>query len=118
MKDFMLVFRGNQQTEQDFAKKSPQEMQAELAKWGVWMEQLAKSGHMISGEPLKPDGKVLRGTKKKLTDGPFIESKEIVGGYLVIKAKDFDQATELAKGCPALDSDDGTVEIREIMKFQ
>lgn len=118
MKDFMLIFRGNVQSEQDFAQQSPEAMQAELAKWGEWMGAIAQEGKLVGGEPLLPHGKVLRGTAKKLTDGPFMESKEIVGGYLVIKATDEADAIEIAKGCPSLNVEDGTVEVREIMHVQ
>ncbi|MBC8042569.1 MAG: hypothetical protein IAF08_03910 [Rhizobacter sp.] len=115
MKEFMLIFRANIQSEEDFAKFSPEAMQQELALWGVWMGSIAQQGKMISGHPLQSHGKVLRGTAKKLTDGPFMESKEIVGGYLLIKATDEHDALEMAKGCPSLRTDDGTVEVREIM---
>jgi hypothetical protein len=116
MKDFLLLFRSPYQSEQEFANASPEEMQAEMAKWGQWMEGLAQQGKLSGGEPLLPEGKVLHGRAKKLTDGPFMEGKEIVGGYLLIKATDLAEATELAKGCPALDVDTGTVEVREIMQ--
>ncbi len=118
MKEFLLIFRGNVQSEEDFANASPEQMQAEMAKWNNWMGGLAGQGKLIGGEPLLPHGKVLRGTAKKITDGAFMESKEIVGGYLIIKAADIDEATELSKGCPSLDQEDGTVEVREIMKIQ
>ncbi len=118
MKSFLLIFRGNIQSEQDFVQQSAEAMQAELAKWGAWMGAIAESGKMVGGEPLLPNGKVLRGASKKLTDGPFIESKEIVGGYLVIKANDEADAVEISKGCPILQTEDGTVEVREIMHVQ
>jgi hypothetical protein len=115
MKDFMLVFRGSVENEEAFARKSPQEMQAEMALWQVWMEEIAKQGKMVGGQPLFPHGKVIKGRSKKLTDGPFIEGKDIVGGYLVIKANDYQDAIALSQGCPTLNGPDGSVEIREIM---
>ena len=93
-------------------------MQAEMELWRGWMGKLAEQGKLIDGQPLFPEGKVLTGTRKKLTDGPFVEGKDIVGGYLLIKAKDYNEAVELSKDCPQLNSDDGTVEIREIMKME
>ena len=118
MKDFMLIFRDALPAEEQFANASPEEMQAEMEKWNIWMEGLATQGKLIGGEPLLPAGKVVRGTAKKITDGAFMEGKEIVGGYLLIKATDLEEATELSKGCPTLNTDTGTVEVREIMKIQ
>lgn len=114
----MLIFRSNVQSEEAFAQASPEEMQAEMAKWNHWMGDLAGQGKLVGGEPLFPEGKVLRGTSQKITDGAFIEGKEIVGGYLLIKATDLEEAVELSKGCPTLATDDGTVEVREVMKLQ
>jgi hypothetical protein len=59
-------------------------------------------------------GKLITGTKKVVTDGPYIEGKEIVGGYLICKAKNFDEAVEISRGCPILEFDNGVVEVREI----
>lgn len=115
MKEFMLVFRGARQNEEAFARQSPEQMQAEMAKWNNWMAVIAKDGKLVGGQPLHPQGKVLKGTQKKLTDGPFIEGKDIVGGYLLIKANDFDDAVQISRGCPSLDGPDGSVEVREIM---
>jgi hypothetical protein len=115
MKEFMLVFRSSQQNEEIFANQSPEQLQAELAKWNTWMGHIAHDGKLIGGQPLYPSGKVLKGTAKKLTDGPFIEGKDIVGGYLLIKATSIDDAVEISKGCPSLNSPDGSVEVREIM---
>jgi hypothetical protein len=115
MKEFMLVFRSSVQNEEVFAKQSPEQMQAELAKWNTWMGGIAQQGKLIGGQPLYPQGKVLKGTSKKLTDGPFIEGKDVVGGYLLIKANDIQDAVEISKGCPSLNSDEGSVEVREIM---
>lgn len=115
MKDFMLVFRGSVENEEAFARKSPQDMQAEMALWQKWMDEMAKEGKLVGGQPLLPHGKVLRGTSKKLTDGPFVEGKDIVGGYMLIKAIDYSDAVKLSQGCPSLNSPDGSVEIREIL---
>jgi len=66
-----------------------------------------------AGEPLESGGKVVRGKQKAITDGPYAESKDLVGGYLLIEARNLEEATELSRGCPVLDVD-GTVEIRPI----
>jgi hypothetical protein len=115
MKDFMFIFRDTVQNTEAYARMSPADMQADMEKWGVWMNDLAQQGKLIGGQPLFPAGKVVKGTVKKITDGPYIEGKDIVGGYLLIKAADFKDAVEISKGCPALNGPDSTVEVREIM---
>jgi hypothetical protein len=115
MKEFMFVFRGEQRNEEAFAKQSPEQMQAELAKWNTWMSGIAQQGKLIGGQPLHPTGKVLKGAARRITDGPFIEGKDIVGGYLLIKANDLNDAVEISKECPMLDVPEGSVEVREIM---
>ncbi len=118
MKDFMLVFRTTQANEEAFVQQSPEEMQAEMALWQKWMDGLAQHGKLVGGQPLFPHGKVLKGKAKKLTDGPFVEGKDIVGGYMLIKANDYEDAVQLSKGCPTLNSDEGSVEIREIFPVE
>jgi hypothetical protein len=111
MEKFMYLFRGGlDQT------ASPEAMQASMQKWQNWMQTLQKNNTMVGGEPLQNSGKQLSGTKKVVTDGPFIEAKEMVGGYLIVNAKNIDDAIEIAKGCPIFDSN-GRLEIRPIQKM-
>ena len=60
---------------------------------------------MAGGEPLQPTGNKLHGTKKVVTDGPYAEAKEMVGGYLIVNAKDINEAVEISKGCPIFEVD-------------
>lgn len=115
MKDFLLIFRDTLQNTEAWSNASPAEMQASMEQWTNWMNSLAQQGKLVGGQPLQSEGKVIKGPAKKTTDGPYIEGKDLVGGYLLIKAADLTEATALSKGCPALDSPDGTVEVREIM---
>jgi hypothetical protein len=78
-----------------------------------WMGTLTEQGKFVGAQPLKNDGRLVTGTSKIVTDGPFVEGKEIVGGYLICKADTMDEAVEIAKSCPILDHE-GIVEIREI----
>lgn len=112
MKDFMLLFRGAAQ-QYDF---SPEEMQNHMQKWFGWVDELKSKNIYVSGEPLIPEGKTVKGRKAVVTDGPFAESKEIVGGFFIIKADSIEHATEIAKDCPDLPLD-GSVEVREVMKM-
>ena len=112
MKDFMFIFRNG--TEK--SSSSPEEMQNNMQLWFAWVDKLKNQGIYVAGEPLTPPGKVLKGKQTVITDGPFAESKEVVGGFFIIKADTLEQAAELAKDCPDLPVG-GTVEVREVMKM-
>ena len=111
MKNFMFLFRGGL----DPATASPEEMQQNMEKWIAWVDELKQKGVYTSGEPLLPGGKTLR-KNNVVTDGPFAESKEVIGGFFIVEAADLDAALEMSKGCPDL-SLGGSVEIREVMKM-
>ena len=116
MKEFLFLFRGGDAGRADL-QQSPEQWQQHMVKWKSWMDLLAKEGKMTGGQPLNKEGAVVTGTNKKVTDGPFIEGKEIVGGYLVVNANDLKEATEMAKGCPIFEHD-GIVEVREIRELE
>jgi len=109
MAKFMFLFRGNPPTQ-----NTPEQMQKLMNRWTAWIETLANGGHFHGvGDPLEHGGKTVRGPKRTVTDGPYAEAKDLVGGYLVITARSIDEAVELAGGCPALDGD-WTVEVRPV----
>jgi hypothetical protein len=112
MKDFMLIFRSRT----DLPQLSPHEMQSNMQQWFSWIDKLKKENLYVAGEALMQPGKVVKGEQPVVTDGPFTESKEIVGGFFVVKANSFEDASELAKDCPDLPRGT-TVEVREVMKF-
>ena len=96
---------------------SPEEMQANMGKWMAWIDKLAKEEHYVSGEPLLPGGKLVTGTNgKSVTDGPYTEGKEIVGGFFIVNAKDIDDALSLTKDYPDYDKG-GKVQVRQVMKM-
>ena len=111
MEKFMFLFRGG-----DISAMSPQEQQEHMGKWFAWVEKLQKEGRYIAGEPLTPEGKVVAGSKKAITDGPFSESKEVVGGFFIIEAKSIEEATSIAKDSPDFELG-GSVEVRTVMKL-
>ena len=113
MGDFLYLFRGGAPS----TNLSPQQVQQRMQTWTSWIEGLAKAGKFKSGFPLESGAKVISGKNKLVTDGPFAEAKEVVGGYLLVTAKDLHDATDLAKGCPIFD-EGGTVEVRAIMEMQ
>ena len=110
----MLIFR-NAAALTEF-RPSPEEMQAELQKWNQWIGGLAAQGKLGNTDALMPVGRVVTGRQNVVTDGPFIEGKEIVGGYAVVSADTIDEAIVLANGCPIYDVD-GSVEVRPLVKF-
>lgn len=109
MKEFLLLFRGRD-TAPD---ASAEEIQAQMQKWMDWINGLADEGKYLGGRPLFDTGRTISGTKKVVTDGPYIEGKEMLGGYIMIKVADYDEALAIAKNCPILESDSGSVEVRE-----
>jgi hypothetical protein len=113
MSEFIYLYRGI-----NTSALSPEEMQKTLEKWTSWFKELAASGHLKNpGNPLERSGKVVKGKKKIVTDGPYAEAKDVVGGYTVIEAKDITEAVELSKGCPILEVDD-SVEVRPVQVFE
>jgi hypothetical protein len=111
MNEFVFLYRGGSRD------GSPAEMQQVMQKWMNWFKELAEKGHVKDrGQPLERVGKLVSGKRKTVTDGPFAEAKDVVGGYTLIVAKDLNEAAELSKGCPILERD-GEVEVRPVMKL-
>ena len=113
MNDYLLLFRGG-----DMAQASPEEAQAHMQRWMEWMGELGKQGKFVGAQPLNKTGKQIKGSNKVVTDGPFMEGKEMVGGYLICKAGSYEEALEISKGCPILEYDSGIVEVREIQELK
>lgn len=110
MKDFLLVFRADQSA---VPMGSPEQLQAVTKQWMDWIGSIAAQNKLIDrGNRLVPSGKVVR-PAGVITDGPYTEIKESIGGYSLIKAASIEEAVELAKGCPVL-TVGGNVEVREI----
>jgi hypothetical protein len=93
-------------------------MQDVMQQWQAWFKELEKKGNLVSiGVPLEPTGGgVVKDRKGSVSDGPYAETKDLVGGYSLIQAKDFAEAAELAKGCPIFDQQ-GMVEVRPVLKM-
>lgn len=116
MEKYLLLFRNTTATESAYQEMSPEAMQAELDKWNSWIGGIAAQGKLVGAEALEQKGKVVTGSKHLVTDGPFVESKELVSGYLVLQASSFEEAIELSKGCPIYEIE-GRVEVRAIQVF-
>ena len=92
---------------------SPEEREETIGKYMAWVKSLEHGGHLLGGEKLRDkQGRVLRRKEKLVvTDGPYTETKEIVGGFWLIQADSYDHAVEIADGLPF---GRGALEIREI----
>jgi hypothetical protein len=112
MSDFVFLYRGGS------PNLSPEKRQQQMQKWFAWMKEMGEKGQITEpGHPLERSGKLVSGLKKTVTDGPFPETKDIVGGYTLVHAKDLAQAVEISKGCPIFEEDTGAVEVRPVMKM-
>jgi hypothetical protein len=110
MSQYVFLYRGGERP------TSPEQGQQVMQKWMAWFKSMADKGQIVDrGQPLEPSGKTV-GAGKVVSDGPFAEVKDVVGGYTLIKADDVSQAAEIAKGCPILDRG-GRVEVRPVMKM-
>ena len=112
MKEFLLVFR--RESVNNEPPPSPEQMQAMMKPWQDWMGNIAAQNKLSSsGNRLAPEGRVVK-SKNVVTNGPYVEIKEAIGGYIIVKADSLDEAAELSKDCPILQVG-GNVEIRTIV---
>lgn len=97
--EYLLLFRGN-----DWYKGlSPEEMQSVASKWMGWFKRLMDEGVCLAGQPLEREGRLVSGKNGRVvSDGPFAESKEAIGGYFLLRVNTMDEAVAIAKECPGL----------------
>lgn len=113
MSEFMFLFRSNEEDAQR-AMGTPERAQQSMQAWFKWIRELESKGHLKSpGQPLARTGSVVRGKKRVVTDGPFLEAKDMVLGFMIVEARDIAHAAEIAGGCPMLEGE-GSVEIRPV----
>ena len=111
MPKFLVLARG---TGLD-PRRSPEEMQKTIEKYRDWSDRLAQSGKMLGGEKLRAaEGRVVRkpGPDLVVTDGPYVESKEFLGGFWIVEAKDYDEMLQILSDSPHLGQ--GSLEVRQI----
>lgn len=112
MKEFLLVFRRDVASNDQ--QLSPEQMQAMMKPWQDWMGSIAAQNMLVSsGNRLANEGRVVK-QNQVITNGPYVEIKEAIGGYIIIKASSIDEAAELSKGCPIL-TVGGNVEVRALI---
>ena len=113
MADFMYLYRGSGES-QPMAKPSPEDMQKMMKSYMDWFEAMKKNGHFKDpGAKLAMKGKVVRGGHQIVMDGPFAETKDVIGGYMILSAKDLDEAVGLLKDAPFAQGG-GMIEVRPI----
>ena len=106
----MLLFRGND----SHKGLSPEEMQDVANQWMAWFNRLTQQGKVLAGNPLEPEGKTVSGKSGSVVaDGPFAESKEAIGGYLVLDVETIDEAVAIAQSIPGL-AYGGSIEVRPV----
>lgn len=109
MKEYLLIFRSHTGA----YTEAPDELARKMELWKNWIGGIAEQGKLTAGQPLTTDGKVMR-SATNVTDAPFAEGKEVVNGYLLIKAADYNEACKLSVACPIFGDENGSLEIREI----
>ncbi|MEM6768545.1 MAG: YciI family protein [Bacteroidota bacterium] len=112
MNEFMLFIREDVSRVETLSEEA---FQAEIEEFTAWVEEMAKTGNFVSGDPLESTGRyILKDTIS--SDGPFIESKEAISGYVIIRAKDIEEAVSLAQKSPIFKYN-GLIELRPIHKI-
>jgi len=109
MPHFMLLLHDDPA---GFQSLSPEEMQKALEKYMAWTKKpFTRDAHRLADDP----GRVMRsqGGKTRTTDGPYSETKEVLGGYYTIEAASYDEAVRLALDHPTLEHG-GTIEVRQV----
>jgi hypothetical protein len=112
-KKFMLVIRDDNQ---DLPNYGPAQIQALIERYRAWQEPLMKAGKILDGDKLVDGtGRTMRLERGKVVvrDGPFVETKEIVGGFYMLQAESFEECVALCQGHPAF-THNASLEIREI----
>lgn len=110
----MMIFRNEKNEGAEMP--SSEQMQAAMKQWQKWIGGIAAQGKCSGTNRLLPEGKTIK-PNKVITDGPYVELREMIGGYLIVKANTLDEAVEMAKSCPNL-LYGGNVEIRSVMSIE
>jgi hypothetical protein len=109
--EYLLFFRG---PDWDIGVSNT-ELQQRLDSVMAWFDQVQQQGKVKAGQPLAREGRMVSGKSRSVADGPFAESKEAVGGYLLLTGVTFDEAVAVAKSCPTLDYGI-TIEVRPVLE--
>ena len=108
---FMLIFR--ESTPERYAAMDREQLRHNLDRWNAWVDDLVAQGRLRHGNTLHTNGRIVSTRRVNVIDGPFAESKEMIGGYFLLSAGSLDEATALAEQCPLLEYGT-TVEVRPV----
>ncbi len=108
---YLVLFRNNEW----YRELSPAEIQKVMSEWMSWCDGMVADGRCLGGQSLERDGHVIRGSDRRITDGPYAETKESVAGYIILTVQSMEEALELARLCPGLPYG-ATVEVRKLME--
>ncbi|MTI29937.1 YciI family protein [Xanthovirga aplysinae] len=114
MKKFLLLLHEDVERMQNLSSKEMEEL---VKSHTAWANKLGEQGYLLSCDGLDERGVQIKGRESIIQDGPYIESKEMIGGYFLLKAKELDHVVEIAKECPC-HLWGGTTEIRPIMDYE
>jgi hypothetical protein len=111
MKEYILLFRMN--IIDEAAQPTAEQMDMYMQQWMAWLNEISNKGQLADGgNHFSRQGRVLR-PHKQVSDMPYQAEKQSVAGYILVLAKDIDEATEMAQKCPILNGNNTSVEIRE-----
>ena len=113
MPSYLLLLREEPET---FQRLTPAEIERAIGRYRAWSDELRTAGRYLASDKLTDgEGRVLRteGGRVRVLDGPYAEAKEVLGGYFAIRAASYDEAVEVARGCPHLGYG-GTIEVRAV----
>jgi hypothetical protein len=111
MKEYILLFRH----ENANGQVSPEQMQQWMKQQMEWVDGIAAKNQFVGGTGLLFDDAKVVNHKKSVTNGPFGDIKETLGGYIIVRAESAEEAAEMAKGTPILQGEGNTVEVRQIV---
>ncbi|TGN20630.1 YciI family protein [Leptospira idonii] len=112
MEDYLILMRLDILTKE--AQPSPEQLQIYMKQYQEWVNGIVAKKQFKSGTALSTEGKVIQ-SNHLITDGPFVETKESLAGFIIIEARNFEDATNIAKDCPILMGEGNSVEVRRII---
>ncbi|MBM9500595.1 transcription initiation protein [Leptospira sp. 201903071] len=112
MNEFLILMRLDLITKE--AQPSPQQLEIYMKQYHEWVKGIAARKKFLGGKGLSTEGKVIK-PDQVITDGPFVEIKESLAGFIMISAKNFEEAVEIAKECPILGGAGNSVEVRQVV---
>lgn len=116
MPNYMLLLHQDSAATPTATAASPDEVMAVIKQYAAWADRMRAEGRLQGGNKLTNDaGRILQPKSGRIavTDGPYAESKEMIGGYFILSAKDYDEACTVAESCPHL-TYGGRIELRQV----